>query len=219
MQMTARAMDLARELGLEGKAVFFNEWVPYDERQNYLLEADVGTSLHFEHLETRYSFRTRVLDYIWAGLPIVCTGGDAVGDLVERHGLGRVVPDGDLEAVVEALCTVLDTPGGRAAYADRFRDVARDLTWDRAVAPLARFCADPHPAADRVAALARVEEVAENPNRRRPRGPSLLGAPPPPTPIWRLPRRALSYLQMGGLPRLVAEVRSYIRWLGLRVRQ
>ncbi|MBM2811432.1 MAG: glycosyl transferase family 2, partial [Chloroflexi bacterium] len=221
MAMTARAMDLARELNLEGKSVFFNEWVPYDERQNYLLEADVGTSLHFEHLETRYSFRTRVLDYIWAGLPVVCTGGDAVGDLVEKHDLGHVVPVADVDAVVDALCAVLDAPGGRTAYAERFSELARDLTWENAIEPLARFCADPHMAPDRVAAVARVEKVEAGGDGRGARGRSvsLLAAPPLPTPIWRLPKRAITYIQMGGLPRLLSEIRSYIRWLGLRAHQ
>jgi hypothetical protein len=38
-----------------------------------LREADIGVSLHREDVETRYSFRTRVLDYLWAGLPIITT--------------------------------------------------------------------------------------------------------------------------------------------------
>ena len=47
--------------------MFFNEdWVAYDDRQNYLLEADVGVSTHLDHVETEFSFRTRILDYLWA---------------------------------------------------------------------------------------------------------------------------------------------------------
>src|SRR4029077_10583123 len=66
MQMAHRARELADELGLTAKNVFFNEkWVPYAERQNYLLDADVGVSTHFEHIETTFSFRTRILDYLW----------------------------------------------------------------------------------------------------------------------------------------------------------
>jgi hypothetical protein len=42
----------------------------------------VGVSTHRDHLETRLSFRTRMLDYIWAGLPIVCTDGDHFASLV-----------------------------------------------------------------------------------------------------------------------------------------
>jgi GT2 family glycosyltransferase/glycosyltransferase involved in cell wall biosynthesis len=220
MAMTARAMELARELGLEGSAVFFNEWAPYEERQNYLLESDVGTSLHFDHLETRYSFRTRVLDYIWAGLPVVCTRGDAVGELVEQHDLGRVVDYGDVDGVVEAITAILDAPGGREAYRERFAALAQSMTWDHAVDPLVRFCADPHLAADRVAETPAVDLATASRGgdgrRSRRSAISLLEPPPPPTPLWQLPRRALVYAQMGGLPRLWREAQSYVRWLRIR---
>ena len=71
MEMAERACGAARELGLEGRSVFFVDWVPYDERQNYLLEADVGVSLHQPGVEAQFAYRTRVLDYLWAGLPMV----------------------------------------------------------------------------------------------------------------------------------------------------
>ena len=80
------AIAYARERGLEGRCVHFNHgWVPYDERQSYLLEADLGISAHHDHLEARFSFRTRVLDYLWAGLPMVLTRGDSMADLAERR--------------------------------------------------------------------------------------------------------------------------------------
>ena len=73
------------------KFVFFNEaWVPYDQRHNWLLDADCGVTTHFEHVETTFAFRTRVLDYLWAGLPIVTTDGDAFADLVRTERLGVV---------------------------------------------------------------------------------------------------------------------------------
>ncbi len=218
MAMTARAIALARELGLDGKGVFFNEWVPYDERQNYLLEADVGVSLHFDHLETRYSFRTRVLDYIWAGLPVVCSRGDAIAELVETRGLGRVVDFQDVGALVDALLEILDDPHGREARAERFRAAADELRWEWALEPLARFCAEPHRAPDRVALLASVDfgPVEQRYGRWSRSASSLLPPGPPPTPVWRLPLRAVTYLRMGGLPRLWREVRSYLRWRQLR---
>jgi GT2 family glycosyltransferase/glycosyltransferase involved in cell wall biosynthesis len=218
MAMTARAIELARDLGLEGTGVFFNEWVPYGERQNYLLDADVGASLHFDHLETRFSFRTRVLDYIWAGLPIVCTRGDAIGDLVETHGLGRVVDYGDVDGLVEALLSILDESGGRAAFADRFRSVVDALTWDRALEPLLKFCAAPRAAPDRVAGMGQFQLRMETAGQRE-RGAQrtgLLAPAPEPTPLLALPMRALTYLRMGGLPRLWQEIRSYLRWLRIR---
>lgn len=214
MAMTGRAISLARELGQEGVGIFFNDWVPYNERQNYLLEADVGVSLHFDHLETRYSFRTRVLDYIWAGLPVVCTRGDAVGGLVEERGLGRVVDYQDVDGLIAALLEILDDPNARASRAERFRAVAEALRWECVLAPLVRFCAEPRRAPDRGSLSPRVDfaPIEQRYGRWTRGGSSLLASGPPPTPLWRLPVRAMTYLRMGGVPRLWAEAKSYVRW-------
>ncbi len=72
--------------------VFFNDWTPYDTRQNVYLDATAAVSFHRAHLETRFSFRTRILDCIWASLPIVCSEGDVLADLVRNEQLGITVP-------------------------------------------------------------------------------------------------------------------------------
>jgi len=147
--MYQRAIQLVQDLGLQSH-VFFGEWVPYADWQNYLLEADVGIALHFDTLETRMAFRTRVLDYLWGGLPMVLTRGDATGDLVARHGLGHLVDYADVAGVAEALLDVLTQP--RAAWEARFPEVRAQLTWERATAPLVEFCRAPHYSADRLPA-------------------------------------------------------------------
>jgi glycosyltransferase involved in cell wall biosynthesis len=144
MEMCRKARDLSDTLGLTGKLVFFNDWVPYADRQNYLLEADAGVSLHFEHLETKFSFRTRILDCIWAALPVITTGGDALSDLIEREGLGQTVAAGDQDAVAQAIRRVAaDAPFTRACR-DGLRRVAPAFHWERVTAPLLRFCDSPY---------------------------------------------------------------------------
>ena len=104
MDMAGQTRRLADQLGIVGSHVFFNEnWVPYGERQNWLLDADCGVTTHYEHIETTFAFRTRVLDYLWAGLPIVTTDGDSFADLVRAEKLGVVVPSEDPLALAEAL--------------------------------------------------------------------------------------------------------------------
>ncbi|HWG93148.1 MAG TPA: glycosyltransferase family 4 protein [Mycobacteriales bacterium] len=149
MRMAAAARELSDRLGLTGTSVFFNEeWVPYDERGQYLLDADVGVTCHYPHVETRFSYRTRVLDYLWAGLPIVTTEGDAFADLVAARDLGEVVPPEDPGALAAALRSVLD-PERNAACRARVREVAVDHTWSRTLQPLVEFCRAPRHAADR----------------------------------------------------------------------
>ncbi|PRX44292.1 GT2 family glycosyltransferase [Prauserella shujinwangii] len=151
MDIGTRTVRLSDSLGLTGKHVFFNEqWVPYGQRQNWLLDADCGVTTHFEHVETTFAFRTRVLDYLWAGLPIVTTDGDAFADLVRAERLGAVVPAEDAEALAGALEQCLYDPGFAAGCRERIADVARRYTWPEVLAPLTEFCRNPRPAADRL---------------------------------------------------------------------
>ena len=149
MAVVERSRRLAESLGVAGTHVIFNDWVPYDERALYLMEADLGVSTHHAHLETRYAFRTRMLDYLWARLPIVCTEGDHFGDLVRARGLGRAVPPGDPDALAVAIAEMLDAEPARRAAREALGTVADAMTWDRVVEPLRQWCADPVFAADR----------------------------------------------------------------------
>ncbi|HEY3607612.1 MAG TPA: glycosyltransferase [Pseudonocardiaceae bacterium] len=151
MDIGARTMSLADQLDLTGRHVFFNDgWVPYADRQNWLLDADCGVTTHFEHVETMFAFRTRVLDYLWANLPIVTTDGDSFAELVRTERLGVVVPPGDQQALAAALERVLYDDGFAAACRERIAVVRERFGWEQVLAPLAAYCRSPHPAADRL---------------------------------------------------------------------
>jgi glycosyltransferase involved in cell wall biosynthesis len=132
------ARRVAEETGLLDRAVFFNTgWVPYAERANWLRAADCALSVHEEHLETRFAFRTRLLDCFWSGLPVVCTEGDELAERVAREDLGEAVPAGDAEALAEALERVLER--GRASYAQALSAVAAEYSWPRVARPLVDY--------------------------------------------------------------------------------
>jgi GT2 family glycosyltransferase/glycosyltransferase involved in cell wall biosynthesis len=149
MRMAVETRRLAEELGLVGSHVFFNEgWVEYDERQNYLLESDVGVSTHLEHIETEFSFRTRILDYLWAGLPVVATGGDSFAELIEARGLGLTVLAGDVDRLEAALFQVLTDDEFSASCRANARVLSEDLRWSKVLEPLVEFARTPQRAAD-----------------------------------------------------------------------
>ncbi|MDQ3762088.1 MAG: glycosyltransferase [Actinomycetota bacterium] len=151
MGMAGQTRQLAEVLGLTGKQVYFNEtWVPYADRQNWLLDADAGVTTHFEHVETTFAFRTRVLDYLWAGLPIVTTDGDAFAELVGTEQLGVVVPASDPAALATALQRVLYDDAFATGCRERIAAVAQRYTWEAVLAPLVEFCRHPRPAPDRL---------------------------------------------------------------------
>ena len=149
MRMAVDTVALADELGLTGSHVFFNDdWTDYEDRQNYLLEADVGVSTHLDHVETAFSFRTRILDYLWANLPIVATSGDALAEVIESSGIGLTVPAGDVDALEEALFRLLDDAELAASCRDALARVAPDYRWSKVLEPLLAFCRAPRRAPD-----------------------------------------------------------------------
>lgn len=142
-----RIFDLVDSLGLRDKAIFFGEWVAYDDWPNVLAESDIALSLHHETVETQLAFRSRMLEYIWAGLPMVATKGDATSKFVTGYNLGHIVNYADVAAVKQAIIDILNTPSSH--FQQGFATARQDLTWEKAARPLIQFCQNPHRAADR----------------------------------------------------------------------
>lgn len=148
-KMLTETLNLSKKLGLTDRTVFFHSWVPYNERQNYFLEADIGLSTHFSHLETRFSFRTRILDYLWTGLPIIATKGDYFGELIQTHRLGLTVEAEDVEDLTAAILKLVEDPDLRQSCSENVKAVAPQFTWEVVTQPLVDFCQNPQKAADR----------------------------------------------------------------------
>ena len=175
MQALTDTVETAERLGLVDRTVFFNDtWVDYERRADYLLDADVGVSTHLLHAETRFAFRTRMLDYLWAELPIVATDGDSFATLIRERRIGRVVAPRDADALAAAIVEMVYDEDARNTAAENLRVVREEFMWSRALAPLVEFCKDPRPAPDREQVLSRAATAGATPFERilaMPRGP------------------------------------------------
>ena len=138
----------ATRLGTLGKQVFLVEdWVPYADRGRWLLEADAGISAHRLNLETRYSYRTRLLDFLWAGRPIMTTLGDGFADAVMRDGLGWALPEADPAAWSRAFEALVRDASARQAISGRVAAAATQHRWSEVSRPLRTYAAAPWQAA------------------------------------------------------------------------
>lgn len=147
----AQAIALADRLGLTGSLVHFNyDWIEYSERQDYFLDADVGVSAHFDNLETRFAFRTRMLDYLWCGLPIISTRGDVFADEIESEDLGVVIDYEDVNGWVEALCRMKRDKDLLMECRRRVRACAHRYRWSVVTKPLIELVHSAVPSKDRV---------------------------------------------------------------------
>ena len=153
MRAAVEAWELSNELELTDVHVFFSDsfssgWIPYAERGRYLADATIGVSTHHHHVETAFSFRTRILDYFWAGLPVVTTRGDALADVIERAGAGRTVDPEDVDGLASAIAELLDDEAARKSAAAASALLADDYRWSAVAQPLLDFCRNPYRAPD-----------------------------------------------------------------------
>ncbi len=145
MEMAIRAKALSDSLGLTDKQVFFCEtWTSYEDRVNYLLDADVAVSAHFDLPETRFSFRTRILDYLWAELPVLTTCGDQLADMIQFGGAGQALPYENVEAWENAIEALLNDRNLRERYRAGATEIAAQFTWSKVAVPLVKYCENPH---------------------------------------------------------------------------
>ncbi len=143
-----RVRELIDRLELADR-VILNDWVPYERRADFLCRADIGACLYPPGLETDYSFRTRLLDCLWAGLPVLCSSGDALGALAVREGAGTAVEELKPESVARALERLLRDGELLAEMGRRAARLAERFVWPRAAQALIEFCRAPHPADDK----------------------------------------------------------------------
>ena len=193
-KIDVEAITLSKELGLYDTHIFFNDWTPYHERQNYLLEADLGVSLHSNHIETKFAFRTRSLDHLWTGLPLVATEGDVMSAELSSLNLARIVKAGDVEGVAQAIIEMLNAPEIRQKYQANLESVVAKYQWEVVTKPLIEFCAQPYFAPDK--AYLKSTLVIE------------VG----PTPYWKLPQKAWRILKDGGLRGFLRQLKGYVLW-------
>ncbi len=162
MQMAVKCQALAAELGVLNKSVFFSEqWIPYEQRVNYLLEADAAVSAHYDLIETRFSFRTRILDYLWTGLPILTTGGDQLAEMIDARKAGIAIGYEDVDGWVAAIEKLADDRDFKNSCATNSSELAKEFYWSKSAEPLKKFCRAPYhtPAFEKVTMPSIVERA------------------------------------------------------------
>lgn len=136
------ATERARGRGWLGRSVLVLPWTAHEARGGLYRGCLVAAVAQRPSLETTLSFRTRLLDFLWAGLPVVTTEGGAGARLVAETGAGYVVP-AEAGAFAAALVSLLRDEKARGMAARRALEAAPAFRWERTLKPLLDFVAAP----------------------------------------------------------------------------
>lgn len=133
---------LAQKHNLANKNVFFNNtWIPYEERANYLLEANASITLRKNILESEYLIKTRYWDNFWSNLPMLINNFDISSDIIQNNGLGVVLKKEDPSYIAKEIN---DLKNNKQKYLKirenlkKHRNVALD--WQNCLQPLINYC-------------------------------------------------------------------------------
>lgn len=149
MEMARNAVELSKKLGFYDRYVFFEEGISYDERTNCLMEANIGIVTHSNHIETRFSHRTRIADYIWTNLPIIATKGGTLSDLIEQQKLGITIDYENADSLADAIFKLLEDEKFYTQCKKNLRNISSQFRWDKILEPLNEFCKNPKRAPDK----------------------------------------------------------------------
>ncbi len=127
---TEQMRTLAGELGVLGRTVLFlDTWIPYEQRNDYLREADIGLTLHRHADEARLAARARYMDYLSAELPCVLGRGDETAEELGVGGFATLLDDPDPAVLAAALLALADNPAMLATARAAGHALAAERHW------------------------------------------------------------------------------------------
>ena len=124
------AVSFAEQHKLVGKSVFFVDWVDFDTRIDWFKHADVIVSINQAGEENKYSWRTRVMDYVWGESVIISNGGDPLSDeLIDINGAIRL-PELTTDALVSAIQSAKQNSEALATKQRTVVELKKKYYWD-----------------------------------------------------------------------------------------
>ncbi|TAL15314.1 glycosyltransferase family 1 protein [Patescibacteria group bacterium] len=68
--------------GSYGNIIHMVDWVDFKDRADWYLDSDIVLVVNEEGPENKLAWRTRLVDFVWADLPILTNGGDPLGEML-----------------------------------------------------------------------------------------------------------------------------------------
>lgn len=154
------ALMFAQQHKLTNRSVFFVDWVDFDKRVDWYAHASIIVSINQPGEENKYSWRTRVMDYIWGEVATISNGGDPLSEELIANEAAFRVPELTTNALIEAIKNVRSDPQLLRQLHKNVITLKNKYSWDVVTAETASLIK-----------AGKLPFVAENPLRE------LVGAP------------------------------------------
>jgi glycosyltransferase involved in cell wall biosynthesis len=126
-------------------------WQPSNVVPGLYRQADVGVNLDAFHYETQLGTRTRLVEMMHYGLPVITTLGCELSHIVEDQGLGLTFPIGDAGTFSNQILAMARDKSLQKNYAEQAQEYTnRQLSFQETTQPFLDWAKEPKFAPDRV---------------------------------------------------------------------
>lgn len=126
-------------------------WQPWNEIPKYYQESDAGFNIDALHYETLYGTRTRLVEMIAAGLPVITSLGSELSYLLQANEAALAFAVGDWQCLGDQILTLAqDETYRRQMAAKALQYATQDLSFYETTAPLRAWVQNPQKAPDHV---------------------------------------------------------------------
>ncbi|MGY4893767.1 MAG: glycosyltransferase [Candidatus Saccharimonadota bacterium] len=110
--------------------VLVQDWVSFDDRADWYLDSDVVVVINKEGQENELAWRTRLVDFTWANLPIITNGGDPVSKLLEHEDALTLFNDLSVSQMALDIRHLLENESHANTVKKNVSKVRNSLYWD-----------------------------------------------------------------------------------------
>lgn len=124
------AVDFAKKNKFTNRTMFFVDWVDFNERVNWFTHANVIVSLNQTGEENKYSWRTRVMDFVWGEAVTISNGGDPLSEELIAKDAAIRLPELSAKALVEVIKKAKSDSSLISTAKKSLRKIKESYYWD-----------------------------------------------------------------------------------------
>lgn len=110
--------------------VIMQDWIEFSDRADWYLDSDAVILINKLGDENELAWRTRLVDYMWADLPILTNGGDPLSEVLIAGGAAHRLERTDQEGITRELIHVLSGDGNLGKLKKNITHVRDNYYWD-----------------------------------------------------------------------------------------
>lgn len=118
--------------------IILQDWVEFEKRADWYLDSDLVVVANKLGEENELAWRTRLVDFMWADLPIITNGGDPLGEELLAHDAAAQLHGLSAKEVAADLHQLLAEPKKLKTIQSNLHQLKKHYYWDVVTQELAQ---------------------------------------------------------------------------------